>query len=194
LLFATLQRRNEVARLPWQELQQDEARWLMEGERAKNEEDHLVHLNALALAEFDRLGWRRRGLALTTTGTTGVSGFSKMKRKLDAAVLPILQELADKRAEALGDQPHPVKLERWTLHDIRRSGTTALQALGFPVEVTEKVINHKSGEVSGIRKVYNLWAYEPEKRRALDAWGDYLGRLVSSDQSSNLVVLAGKRI
>lgn len=178
LLFATLQRRNEVARLPWKELKQTDARWHMEGDRAKNEEEHLVHLNALAMVELDKLGWKRRGFVFTTTGKTPISGFSKMKRKLDAAMLPILQELADERAEALGEEKHPVALERWTLHDIRRSGTTALQALGFPVEVTERVINHKSGEVSGIRKVYNLWAYEPEKRAALNAWGDYLKKLV----------------
>lgn len=193
LLFCTLQRRNEVARLPWKELRREDARWHMEGDRAKNEEDHLVHLNSLALAELEALGWKRRGLVLTTTGTTGISGFSKMKKKLDAEMLPILQELADKRGGAMGENPHPVTMERWTLHDIRRSGTTALQALGFPIEVTEKVINHKSGEVSGVAKVYNLWAYEPEKRAALSAWGDYLERLIKGADTSNVIALAERR-
>ncbi len=193
LLFATLQRRTEVSRLPWKELNQAETRWYMEGDRAKNEEDHLVHLNKLAVAELDALGWKRRGLVLSTTGQTGISGFSKMKRKLDAAMLPILQQLADDRARALGEDPHPVTLDRWTLHDIRRSGTTALQALGFPMEVTEKVINHKSGEVSGIKKVYNLWAYEPEKRAALTGWGQYLERLIEGSEGSNVIALAERR-
>ncbi|MDT9598519.1 tyrosine-type recombinase/integrase [Sphingosinicella rhizophila] len=193
LLFATLQRRNEVAKLPWKELRQEDARWHMEGDRAKNEEDHLVHLNMLAVAELDALGWKRRGFVLTTTGTSGISGFSKMKKKLDAAMLPILQELADKRAEVMGEDVHPVTFERWTLHDIRRSGTTALQALGFPIEVTEKVINHKSGEVSGVAKVYNLWAYEPEKRAALTSWGEYLERLVKGADASSVISLADRR-
>lgn len=193
LLFASLQRRNEVARLPWKELKQEDSRWHMEGDRAKNEEDHLVHLNALALAELDGLGWKRRGFVLTTTGTSGISGFSKMKKKLDVAMLPHLQDLADARAEALGEDPYPVTLDRWTLHDIRRSGTTALQALGFPIEVTEKVINHKSGEVSGVAKVYNLWAYEPEKRAALNAWGEYLERLIKGADASNVITLAERQ-
>lgn len=184
LLFATLQRRNEVARLPWKELRQPEGLWHMEGDRAKNGVDHLVHLNRAALAELDSIRWKRRGFVLSTTGTSPISGFSKMKRRLDAAMLPILQEIADKRAEALGEDRHPVTLDRWTLHDIRRSGTTALQALGFPVEVTEKVINHKSGEVSGVKKVYNLWAYEPEKRAAFEAWGNYLDQLMKGDRSN----------
>lgn len=193
LLFATLQRRNEVAGLPWKELRQDDARWHMEGDRAKNEEEHLVPLNVLAAVELDALGWKRRGFVLSTTGTSAISGFSRMKRKLDAAMLPILQDMADKRAEALGEETLAVTLDRWTLHDIRRSGTTALQALGFPVEVTEKVINHKSGEVSGIKKVYNLWAYEPEKRAALNAWGAYLERLITGADTSNVVALAERR-
>jgi integrase len=115
-----------------------------------------------------------------------------MKRALDLAMVPILQKLADERAEALGEEPHPITLDRWTLHDIRRSGTTALQALGFPIEVTEKVINHQSGEVSGVAKVYNLWAYEPEKRAALNAWGDYLEKLVAGAGSTRVETLAGR--
>jgi hypothetical protein len=165
----------------------------MEGDRAKNEEDHLVPLNSLATAELDALGWKRRGFVFTTTGKTAISGFSKMKRALDAAMIVELQELADRRAEALGEEPHPVSLERWTLHDIRRSGTTALQALGFPIEVTEKVINHKSGEVSGVAKVYNLWAYEPEKRNALNAWGGYLEQLVKGAEASSVIALGERR-
>jgi hypothetical protein len=117
-----------------------------------------------------------------------------MKAKLDAAMVPILQKMADERAKALGEDPHTVTLDPWRLHDIRRSGTTALQALGFPVEVTEKVINHRSGEVSGIKAVYNLYAYENEKRAALDAWGSYLDRLIKgADTASNVVALAEMR-
>jgi integrase len=193
LLLLTLQRRNEVAGVPWTELRREESRWYLAGERAKNEEDHLVHLNTLAMAELDAIGWKRRGLVFPAgKGETALSGFSKLKRRLNKAMIPVLQELADRRAEVLGDEAMPIALERWTFHDLRRSGTTALQALGFPVEVTEKVINHKSGEVSGIKKVYNLWAYEPEKRAALNAWGQYLGRLIDAAEKNNVIALSAR--
>lgn len=171
----------------------NEQLWRLPGERAKNNEDHLVPLNRLAVAELSELGWKRRGLVITTTGTTGISGFSKLKMRLDTAMLPIMQEIADKRADALGEDRHPVTMERWTIHDIRRSGTTALQALGVAVEVTERVINHKSGEVSGIKKVYNLWAYESEKRDALNRWGAYLEQLIATDTADNVAALVAKR-
>lgn len=193
LLFATLQRRTEVAGMPWKEADQERALWTIDAERAKNDEDHLAPLNALAVAELEALGWARRGFVLSTTGKTPISGFSRMKKQLDRYMLPILQEIADERAKALGEDPESVTMERWTLHDVRRSGATTMQSLGVPVEVTEAVLNHTSGESrEGIRGVYNLWKYEPEKREALNKWGRHLERLVSS-AGGNVVALSERR-
>lgn len=202
LLFATLQRRNEVAGLPWSEIVELNHVWRQAGERVKNDEDHLVPLNSLAVEVLADVAtgpeplpkakrWPRKGLVFTTTGETAISGFSKVKAKLDREMLPLLQQLADKRADALGEERELVFLPPWRFHDIRRSGTTQMQALGVPIEVTEKVINHKSGETAGIRGVYNLHAYTDEKRQALEKWGAYLMRLVAdAEKESNVVPLA----
>lgn len=170
LLLITGQRRNEVAGLPWAELSQSNRLWTLDGKRAKNDADHLVHLSDLALAEFEALHWKRRGLVLTTTGKTPISGFSRMKRALDLAMLAELQKQAKERAKATGDSPETISLKPWRLHDIRRTVTTQMQSLGVPVEVTEKVINHLTGQTSGVAGVYNLWEYHNEKRAALEAW------------------------
>jgi len=194
LLMLTLQRRSEVAELPWSELSEMHATWRQDGERTKNGEDHLVPLTPMAVDVLNDLaggnGWKRKGHVFTTTGTTPISGFSKLKLRIDRLMLPILQKMADERAEALDEQPEIVFLTPWRLHDIRRTGTTQMQALGIPIEVTEKVINHKSGETAGIRGVYNLHAYTDEKRRALQAWADFLARLVTEvEKGSNLIAL-----
>lgn len=196
LLMITLQRRSEVAAVPWAELKHNEGVWHMPGERTKNNEDHLVPLSELARAELDAIGWKRRGLALPcSTGKTPVSNFSDMKLALDKAMLPILQELADKQADAAGEDRHEVELEPWRLHDLRRTGTTNLQALGFPIEVGERVINHhQGGEASGIRAVYNLYEYLPEKTKALEAWSAHLKALVDGQVlDTNVVSLASAR-
>lgn len=192
LLFATLQRRTEVSGLPWKELDQARAVWLVDAERAKNDEDHIVPLNSLAVRELESIGWKRRGFVFPAgDGSSSLTGYSKLKRRLDKLMLPILQEMADARAAALGEVPEPVAVERWTFHDIRRSGTTAMQSLGVPVEVTERCINHKSGaSQTGVAKVYNLWAYEPEKRRAFDAWASHLQTLIGGSGGSNVIALA----
>jgi hypothetical protein len=203
MMFATLQRRSEVAALPWAEINELTGVWHLRGERVKNENDHLVPLNSLAvdvLADItagpqpgERKRWPRKGLVFTTTGKTPVSGFSKVKAKLDREMLPILQELADRRADALGEQREILFLPPWRFHDIRRTGTTQMQALGVPIEVTEKVINHKSGETAGIRGVYNLHAYTDEKRKALAAWGAYLEKLIAGADAPNVVALVERR-
>jgi integrase len=193
LLMITLQRRSEVAALPWTELSHNQQHWLLPGERSKNRQDHVVPLSEQALAEFDGLGWKRRGLVMPcSTGITPVSNFSDMKKALDKAMLPILQKRADERADAAKEDRHEVLLVPWRLHDLRRTGTTNLQALGFPIEVGERVINHhEGGEAAGIRAVYNLYEYLPEKTRALAAWGALLGNLVSDTSAvSNVVTLS----
>ena len=195
LLMITLQRRSEVAGLQWTELSKAKALWHLNGERSKNGLDHLVPLSALAMAEIDRIKWRTRGLVLpSSTGKTPVSNFSDMKAALDAAMLPILQELADAAADERGEEPHEVKLAPWRLHDLRRTGTTNLQALGFQIEVTERVINHhQGGEASGIRGIYNLHDYHGEKARALEAWAQHLMGLFTPPEKTNLVSLDAMR-
>jgi hypothetical protein len=202
MLVVTLQRRTEVAALPWSELSELNRMWRQAGERVKNEDDHLVPLSALAVAELDSLtpapsdptkakSWKRKGPVFTTTGETPISGFSKAKARLDKLMLPILQKIADDRADALGEPRELVFLPPWRFHDIRRTGTTQMQALGIPIEVTEKVINHRSGETAGIRGVYNLHAYTDEKRAALDAWAGFLSNLIrAADAAPNVVPLA----
>lgn len=203
MLFATLQRRSEVAGLPWAEVNQMTRTWHQQGDRVKNEDDHIVPLNGLAFSVLADIAggkdgpndkrWPRSGLVFTTTGTTSISGFSKMKAKLDREAQPILQAIADERAEALGEEPEIAFLPPWRLHDIRRTGTTQMQALGVPIEVTEKVINHRSGETKGIRGVYNLYAYQPEKVKALNDWASYLEKLTSGATASNVFTLADRR-
>lgn len=177
LLICTLQRRNEVAGLRWEEISREGSLWSLPAERAKNEKRHLIPLCGLAIAELEKLGWQDSGFVLSTTGRSPISGFSKMKAALDKMVTADLQE-SSKGAGTVAT------LARWTLHDLRRTGTTTMQALGTPIEVTEKVINHTSGETAGIRGVYNLHAYTGEKRIALQAWNDHLARLLIPENAT----------
>lgn len=40
------------------------------------------------------------------------------------------------------------------LHDLRRTFATNLAALGTPVQVTEKMLNHVTGAISGVAAIY----------------------------------------
>ncbi len=196
LLFATGQRREEVAGLDWAELDRANATWILPRERSKNGEASIVPLNRNAMAVLDRLAgqeaaerpeWPRKGLLFTTTGKTGVSGYSRAKTRLDA----LMGRIARQEAVEAGRDPESVTVAPWRLHDARRTLATALQRLGVRFEVTEAVLNHTAGASrSGIAGVYQRHGWGPEKRAALDAWADHCDRLLNpADETGNVVTL-----
>ena len=40
--------------------------------------------------------------------------------------------------------------------------------------VVEKVLNHQTGQLSGVAGVYNRWGYLDEKREAIESWAAHL--------------------
>jgi hypothetical protein len=60
--------------------------------------------------------------------------------------------------------------------------------LGVAPYVIEAVLNHDSGEKAGVAGVYNISAYAPEKKAALERWAARLAALVS-DRPANVVPL-----
>jgi integrase len=70
------------------------------------------------------------------------------------------------------------KVAPWTLHDLRRSYSTGHAALGTPPHVTERLLNHVSGTISGVAAVYNRFQYMDEMRHAAAAWEKRVKKLV----------------
>jgi integrase len=178
ILLLTGQRREEVASMQWDELEQDTATWMLPGSRTKNAQPHLVPLSQQVLHNLDHLAgglnWPRSGLVFSTNGKTAISGFSKAKRRLDEAV----------KALAGGGESHA---QPWRVHDLRRTVATGLQRLGVRFEVTEAVLNHVSGSRSGVAGVYQRHDWKAEKRAALDAWGAHVESLGTIASDVNIV-------
>lgn len=179
LLLLTLQRREEVFSADCEEFDLESATWAIPATRAKNGLAHIVPLSAAAAAELKPLiGDRRVGKVFPARGNgdRGASGFSKAWARIREAVE---NELA---------RP----LERFTMHDLRRTGATGMQRLGVRLEVTEAVLNHVSGSRSGIVGVYQRHHFTDEKRHALDAWAAELERIVAErSKPSNVVAING---
>ena len=190
LLLLTGQRRDEVASASWDEFKLDgpAPEWIIPRERAKNNQAHAVPLSKAAVATLEALP-RIQGAGrfiLTTTGETPVSGFSRAKDSLDAAMLTIARQEAVER----GEDPEKVAIAPWRLHDLRRTAASGMAALGQPVHVVEAVLNHRSGTIRGVAAVYNRHDYLEEKRRALSAWASQVAEIVTGEQSGAVVLLA----
>ncbi len=178
LLILTACRRDEVREAAWAEFDLEKHQWLIPGQRTKNGREHLLPLSDAAMAILQSLPPPKGKVQLlfSTTGGTPISGLSKAKHRLHEAM-----------TKQLGSEP-----ERWTLHDIRRTCITGLQRLGFPLEVTEAVANHRGGTLAGIAGVYARHDYANEKKAALDDWARHVAS-ITSGQTANIVSLSGKR-
>lgn len=62
----------------------------------------------------------------------------------------------------------------YTLHDLRRTFSSNLARQGVPVHVTERLLNHATGSVSGVAAVYNRYSYAAEMRAAIEAYEAHL--------------------
>jgi len=61
-------------------------------------------------------------------------------------------------------------LESFTVHDLRRTGSTLLNEMGFNRDWIEKTLAHEDNRSS--RGVYNKAEYEPQRRHMLQEWAD----------------------
>ena len=153
LLLLTGCRLNEVAGMRRTELSDDGATWNIPGERTKNHRPHVVSLAPLAR---EMIATGDGDLVFTTTGDSPVSGWSKLKKRLDKAM----------------------KVPPWRLHDLRRTAATGMAGLGTPPHIVEATLNHVSGAKAGVAGTYNRAAYAPEKKAALELWASHIEGLV----------------
>ena len=66
-------------------------------------------------------------------------------------------------------------LEPFTVHDLRRTGSTLLNELGFNSDWIEKCLAHEDGRSS--RGVYNKAEYEMQRRHMMQEWSEHHRRL-----------------
>jgi integrase len=183
LLLLTGQRRNEVFGMAYSELElhEDAPRWIIPRGRVKNMLAHVVPLAPAAVRIIRGIGdtngspflfpaqpWLRlpgqSDAKRTPSKHKAVSGFSRAQKRLVNAV----------QQEAEKDRPgHQVP--HWTLHDLRRTVVTGLNALRIEFRVVEATVNHISGTgKAGVAGVYDTYERIHEKRDALNV--AYIGQ------------------
>jgi integrase len=198
LLMLTALRKTEMGNLPWAEVDTDKRLIEIPRERCKNHramrrlglDSHLVPLSDQVLAIIGSV--KRRDDHAHLFGRTkgaGFSGWSRCKARLDKALAD-----ARKKAGTRADMPE------WDIHDIRRSVTThlaesrerpgadgqvATYSFALP-HVIEMIENRLDGHKGGTAGVYNKAIYLPERKRALDLWGDHLAALIKG-RPSNII-------
>ncbi len=178
----TGQRVGEVTGMTRREIDGDT--WVIPPERAKNGEAHAIPLAPAVAAIIEAapvIG--DRALVFTTTGDTPISGRSKAKARLDR----LMAEAAAK------ERGSPVEIAPFRIHDLRRTAASGMAEIRIPPHFIEAVLNHRTGIIKGIARVYNRFDYATEKREALEAWERRVGAIVSGEAPANVIELEARR-
>jgi integrase len=187
LLLLTGTRKTEAAGARWREFDLERKVFSVPPERFKSNATHLVPLTKEAQSLLAALPRFQHGdhLFSFTFGKTPALVLHQAKARLDALMLRYLRALARLRSE----DPAAVTLEPWQTHDLRRVVRTKLAALEVNDTVAEMCLGHGR---RGLQRVYDQHRYEPQMRRALEAWASELRRIVSPPRGDNVVTLRGK--
>jgi integrase len=151
LLLLTGQRRDEIGKLRWSEVDLDRKLIILPAERVKNSHRHEVPLSAQTLAILQRQD--RRGEFVFAKYMNWFAG----KAALDQRV---------------GIAP-------WKLHDLRRSASTWMAEIGVLPHIVEAVLNHRSGHKGGVAGRYNWAKYSDEMRSALQRWANHVDKITA---------------
>lgn len=234
LLMLTGQRKTEIAAMRWQEVDWDRRLLILPAERVKNRAGaHEVPLSEPALAILkqalsacealarpDEQGARVKPTDLvfpSDTGTTPISGWNKLKAKLDRLVKGNRAGVTDEEWDlVLGrgfarKDLQPVKegalakiegadLEPWRIHDLRHTFITRTRdgeenadgevVWSAPIDVLQATVNHEI--TVGVTKAYDHGdlqrRYRLRKRELLDWWARKLMVIVGEAEAADNVV------
>lgn len=176
VLLLTGCRLNEVAGMRRTEFSDDGNLWTIPSSRTKNHLPLVVALSPLALDVLKEVrSHPDSDLVFSTTGRTPVSGWSKLKGRLDGAMIAI----ARRNTQKAGGDPEKVAIAAWRLHDLRRTVVTGMNNIGVMPHIVEACVNHVSGTKGGVAGIYNHAAYLDEKRVAWQRWAAHVGGLLA---------------
>jgi integrase len=162
LLALTGQRREEVARCTWDEIDIARQTWRLSSERTKNAKAHEVYLSDQAEAVFGRAD-KTGEFVFSRSGTVPFQDFSVAKKDLD--------QLSG--------------VTGWRLHDLRRTCVSGMARLGIAPHVADKILNHQNGTISGVAAVYQRHDFLAERKQALKLWGAHVERVVRQAINKN---------
>ncbi|MBB4096713.1 tyrosine-type recombinase/integrase [Sphingomonas kyeonggiensis] len=166
LFLLTMVRKSELQDATWDEVDFENSVWSIPKERMKRSKAHNVYLSQQAVDIF---------IALKTCA--GNSRYVLPSRydadaPMSRATFNRITTAVVVRAKKEG-----LPLEPFTVHDLRRTGSTLLNELGFNSDWIEKCLAHEDGRSS--RGVYNKAEYEHQRRHMMQEWSNLVDAWVA---------------
>lgn len=159
LILLTLVRKSELIQATWDEVNFENATWTIPKQRMKGRNPHVVYLSRQALDIFVTLHACAAGSRFVFPSRYDPD------RCMSNATLNRITQLIVEGAKAKG-----LPLQSFTVHDLRRAGSTLLNEIGFNRDWIEKCLAHEEGRSS--RSVYNKAEYAEQRRHMLQEWAN----------------------
>jgi integrase len=159
LILLTMVRKGELIDGVWDEVDFEHAVWSIPKERMKRNKAHNVYLSRQSLDVL---------IALKTCASNSryiLPSRYDSDAPMSRATFNRITTAVVTRAQKQG-----LPLQPFTVHDLRRTGSTLLNELGFNSDWIEKCLAHEDGRSS--RGVYNKAEYEQQRRHMLQEWAD----------------------
>ncbi|NDO80221.1 integrase [Citrobacter sp. NCU1] len=164
LLLALCVRKMELCAALWDEFDLDAAVWHLPGERTKNGDDIDIPLAQPVI------GWLEE---LRTFSCNSRWLLPARKLRLTAHVSSSVLNTA--MPYVLAEMPG---VERFSVHDFRRTARTHLAMLGVDPVIAERCLNHR---IPGVEGIYNRHQYFEERKAALALWVNFLVALENGE-------------
>ncbi|MDA8258085.1 MAG: site-specific integrase, partial [Betaproteobacteria bacterium] len=161
LILLTLVRKGELIHATWDEVDFEKALWSIPKERMKASKAHNIYLSQQALDIMVALRTCAGGSRYLIP-----SRYDADKCMSNATLNRVTQLIAERA------KTNSLPLEPFTVHDLRRTGSTILNELGFNSDWIEKCLAHEDGRSS--RGVYNKAEYAEQRRHMLQEWADMI--------------------
>jgi integrase len=168
LVLLTLVRKSELIEATWDEIDFENAVWSIPKSRMKAGKPHNVYLSQQALDIFIALHTCAAGSKFVLP-----SRYDADRCMSKATLNRVTQVIAEKAKES------NLPLVPFTVHDLRRTGSTILNELGFNGDWIEKCLAHEDGRSS--RGVYNKAEYAEQRRHMLQEWADMIDAWVAGE-------------
>ena len=169
LFLLTMVRKSELQDATWDEVDFENAVWSIPKERMKRSKAHNVYLAQQAidiLIALKTCAGNSRYLLPSRYDADAPMSRATFNRITTAVVL---------RAKKEG-----LPLESFTVHDLRRTGSTLLNELGFNSDWIEKCLAHEDGRSS--RGIYNKAEYEHQRRHMMQEWANLIDAWVAGQK------------
>jgi len=101
----------------------------------------------------------------------------------------LLKQVASKDLTTRKSARAQLRKKWWIFHDLRRADATGMASFGIPPHVVDKILNHRTGAIRGVTRIYNRFEYGPERRKALEAWANHVTALVDPAARQNVTQL-----